>query len=78
MFSKLLCFGALASPIFSQILLDIPDQIWKEHLDKANAITLYSTGLGSQVSPVKWGECPSDHAYDMASGKSNPQIPIVG
>jgi hypothetical protein len=41
-------------------------------------MSLYGSILGSQVSPLKWGECPSAHAYDMASGKSSPLIPIVG
>jgi hypothetical protein len=34
--------------------------------------------LESIVSPIKWGECKSEHFYDSASGTSNPINPIVG
>jgi len=78
MLSKLIYLATLAAPILGESYLDIPDETWRQHLRKSDFLSLYGSRVGSQVSPLKWGECTSIHAYDMASGKSSPTSLIVG
>ena len=78
MFSKLLLLGAFTASVYAQSIIDIPDSTLNSSQLKSDSFQLYRAGLGSQVSPLKWGECPSKHAYDLASGKSNPLSPVVG
>jgi hypothetical protein len=78
MLSQLLYLATLAGPILGQSYLEIPDYTWRQHLSKSEYLSLYGSTVGSQVSPLKWGECASTHAYDMASGKSTPASLIVG
>jgi len=35
-------------------------------------------GDGSSASEVKWGECPSQKIYDIATGTNTPNPPVVG
>ena len=34
--------------------------------------------MGSSASKIKWGECESQQIYDVATGKNDPDPPVVG
>jgi hypothetical protein len=66
--------------VASTATIEIPTEQWLAITPKESTIKmqLYGKRLGSTASNVQWGECDSQHLYDVATGTANPNPPIVG